>query len=74
MGIFNTKPKYEDVVHFVKHLSEIEYQKFSKVVRTYRGAEKSVKSVLGCNLADYPLEYEQVGDLPKVPKKKAGKK
>lgn len=74
MGIFNTKPKYEDVVYFVKHLSDLEYQKFIKVVRTYRGAEKTVKDVLGCNLADYPLEYEHTGDLPKTTKKKAGKK
>lgn len=74
MGIFNTKPKYEDVVLFVKHLSDTEYQKFNKVVRTYRGAEKSVKNVLGCSLADYPLEYEQIGELPKPAKKKAGKK
>lgn len=74
MGIFNKKPSYEDVVLYVKHLSDTEYQKFIKVVRTYRGAEKTVKSVLGCSLADYPLEYEQVGQLPKVNKKKAGKK
>lgn len=70
MGIFNKKTTYEDVVLFVKHLTEIEYQKFNKVVRTYRGAEKSVKSVLGGNLADYQLEYEETGTLPK----KVGKK
>ena len=74
MGIFNKKPSYEDVVLFVKHLSDIEYQKFNKVVRTYRGADKTVKNVLGCNLADYPLEYERVGDMPKTTNKKAGKK
>lgn len=70
MGLFTKKPSYEDVVHFVTRLSEIEYQKLTKVVRTYRGAEKSVKAVLGGKLSDYELEYEEIGELPK----KAGKK
>lgn len=70
MGLFNKKTTYEDAVLFVKHLTEIEYQKFNKVVRTYRGAEKSVRAVLGGKLSDYQLEYEEVGELPKVGKKK----
>lgn len=75
MGLFDKKINYADVVHFVTHLSEVEYQKLTKVVRTYRGAEKSVKSVLGGNLADYQLEYEEIGTIPKATKsKKAAKK
>ena len=70
MGLLNKKPSYADVVHFVTHLSEIEYQKIAKVIRTYRGAEKSVKSVLGGKLSDYQLEYEEVGEMPKAGKKK----
>lgn len=70
MGLFTKKPSYEDVVHFVTHLSEVEYQKIIKVVRTYRGAEKSVRSVLGGKLSDYQLEYEEVGEVPKAGKKK----
>ena len=70
MGLLNKKPTYADVVHFVTHLSEVEYQKLTKVVRTYRGAEKSVKAVLGGKLSDYQLEYEEIGDTPKVGKKK----
>ena len=73
MGLFTKKPSYEDVVLFVKHLSEIEYQKFNKVVRTYRGADKSVKAVLGGKLSDYQLEYEEIGELPTKPKKAAKK-
>ena len=73
MGLFTKKPSYEDVVLFVKHLSEIEYQKFNKVVRTYRGADKSVKAVLGGKLSDYQLEYEEIGELPTKPKKAARK-
>lgn len=65
MGLFSQKPSYADVVHFVSHLSEVEYQKIMKVVRTYRGAEKSVKSVLGGKLSDYQLEYEEIGEPPK---------
>jgi hypothetical protein len=71
MGLFNKKPNYADVVHFVTHLSETEYQKLTKVVRTYRGAEKSVRGVLGGKLEDYQLEYEEIGEVPKA---KAGKK
>lgn len=72
MGLFTKKPTYEDAVLFVKHLTEAEYQKFIKVVRTYRGAEKSVQAVLGGKLADYQLEYEPVGEPPKT--KKVAKK
>lgn len=72
MALFNKKPTYEQVVHFVTRLSETEYQKFIKVVRTYRGAEKSVKSVLGGKLSDYELEYEEIGE--QVKPKKAAKK
>lgn len=71
MGLFSKKPSYEDVVHFVTRISEVEYQKLIKVVRTYRGAEKSVKAVLGGKLSDYQLEYEEIGEQPKkVAKKK----
>jgi len=73
MGLFTKKPSYQDVVHLVSHFSEVEYQKFIKVVRIYRGAEKSVRSVLGGNLSDYPLEYEEVGAIPSKPKKAAKK-
>jgi len=73
MGLFNKKPTYEDAVLFVKHLSETEYTKFIKVVRTYRGADKSVKATLGCKLSDYQLEYEEVGEIPTKPKKVAKK-
>lgn len=69
MGLFTKKPTYEDAVLFVKHLTEAEYQKFIKVVRTYRGAEKSVQVVLGGKLCDYQLEYEEIGELPVKPKK-----
>jgi len=75
MGLFTKKPTYEDAVLFAKHLTEAEYQKFIKVVRTYRGAEKSVQAVLGGKLSDYQLEYEEIGEMPKVTKsKKAAKK
>lgn len=70
MGLLNKKPSYQDVVHIVTHLSEVEYQKLLKVVRTYRGAEKSVRAVLGGKLSDYPLEYEEVGTIPKAVGKK----
>jgi hypothetical protein len=73
MALFNKKPTYEQVVHFVTRLSETEYQKFIKVVRTYRGAERSVKSVLGGKLSDYELEYEEIGELAVKPKKAAKK-
>lgn len=73
MSLFTKKPAYADVVHFVTHLSEVEYQKLIKVVRTYRGAEKSVKAVLGGKLSDYELEYEEIGELPVKPKKAAKK-
>ena len=73
MAIFNKKPTYEQVVHFVTRLSETEYQKFIKVVRTYRGAEKSVKAVLGGKLSDYQIEYEDYGGAPAKPKKVAKK-
>lgn len=73
MGLFNKKPTYADVVHFVTHLSEAEYQKITKVVRTYRGAEKSVRNVLGGKLSDYQLEYEEIADVPTKPKKAAKK-
>ena len=72
MGLFTKKPTYEDAVLFVKHLSEAEYQKFIKVVRTYRGADKSVHAVLGGKLSDYKLDFEEIGALPKP--KKAAKK
>lgn len=71
MSLFNKKQTYEQVVHFVSHLSEVEYQKLIKVVRYYRGAEKSVKAVLGGKLADYQLDYE---DIPEQPKATGGKK
>ena len=70
MGLFEKKLSYAEVVHFVTRLSEAEYQKLTKVVCTYRGAEKSVKAVLGGKLSDYELEYEEVGEVPKVGKKK----
>lgn len=70
MGLFTKKPSYEDVVRIVTHLSPAEYKKFFKVVRTYRGVEKSVRAVLGGKLSDYPLEYEEVGEMPKAGKKK----
>jgi hypothetical protein len=73
VGLFSKKISYEDAVLFVKHLTEIEYQKFNKVVRTYRGADKSVKAVLGGKLSDYQLEYEEIGELPAKPKKVAKK-
>jgi hypothetical protein len=72
MGLLNKKPNYADVVHFVTHLSETEYQKLTKVVRTYRGAEKSVRAVLGGKLSDYQLEYEEIGEVPKTAKGKKG--
>lgn len=70
MGLFEKKLSYAEVVHFVTHLSDAEYQKIVKVIRTYRGADKSVKAVLGGKLSDYQLEYEEVGTPPKVGKKK----
>jgi len=70
MGLFDKKPGYKDVVLYLSHIPEAEYKKLLRVVRIYRGAEKTVKSVLGGNLADYVLEYEEVGELPKVGKKK----
>lgn len=73
MGLFRKQISYEDAVLFVKHLTEIEYQKFNKVVRTYRGAEKSVKATLGGKLSDYQIEYEEVGTIPVKPKKAAKK-
>lgn len=72
MGLFTKKPSYEDAVLFVKHLSPAEYKKFNKVVRTYRGAERSVRATLGGRLSDYKLEYEEIGEIPKA--KKAAKK
>lgn len=73
MGLFTKKPTYEDAVLFVKHLTEAEYTKFIKVVRTYRGAEKSVQAVLGGKLSDYKLEYEEIGTVPTKAKKAAKK-
>ena len=71
MGLFTKSMAYEDVVHYIKKLSEPEYKKIMRVVNTYRNADKSVKNVLGCTLAEYQLEYETVGEPPKMPSKKA---
>ena len=73
MSLFTKQPSYENVVHFVSHLSEVEYKKLIKVVRTYRGAEKSVRAVLGGKLSNYRLEYEETGEPP-IKLKKAAKK
>lgn len=74
MSLFTKKPSYEDVVHFVSRLSEVEYQKITRVVRIYRGAEKSVRSVLGGKLSNYQLDYEEIGEMPVTKAKATPKK
>ncbi len=75
MGLFTKSMAYEDVVHYIKKLSEPEYKKIMRVVSTYRNADKNVKNVLGCSLADYVLEYEPIGEVSlKLPKTAKAKK
>ncbi len=75
MGLFTKSLVYEDVVHYIKKLSEPEYKKIMRVVSTYRNADKNVKNVLGCTLAEYQLEYEPIGEPTlKLPKKVKAKK
>ncbi len=62
MGLFTKSVAYEDVVFYIKKLSEPEYKKITKVISTYRNADKNVKNILGCTLAEYQLEYEPIGE------------
>ncbi len=70
MSLFKSAQTYKSVVDYVVALSDTEYKKLIKVVNIRRKANSQVGDLLGGTLADYQLEYEEVGTIPK----KAGKK
>lgn len=85
----NTEINYQDVVDYLRDLSQQDYTKILKVVKLYRDADKGVKKVLGIKetpaLDDMPMEDllsdddTSIGNFledepPKPPKKAKAKK